>query len=127
MLNNEQLQLQSKINEFVNSKENGFFGVLGAGGTGKSYTICQTIDVSNALFLGATNKVCSVLKNYLTDNGYFNFQVKTIDSFFGFKIKKDHNNVTVITHRKPNVSKIPKIIVIDEISLIKDRSFELLL
>ena len=126
-LNNEQLQLQLKINEFVNSKENGFFGVLGAGGTGKSYTICQTIDVSNALFLGATNKVCSVLKNYLTDNGYSNFQVKTIDSFFGFKIKKDHNNVTVITHRKPNVSKIPKIIVIDEISLINDRSFELLL
>ena len=70
MLNDEQLQLQLKINEFVNSKENGFFGVLGAGGTGKSYTICQTINVEDALFLGATNKICSVLKNYLSDNGY---------------------------------------------------------
>jgi hypothetical protein len=127
MLNDEQLQLQFKINEFVNSKENGFFGVLGAGGTGKTFTICQTIDVEDALFLGATNKICSVLKNYLTNNGYFNFEVKTIDSFFGFKITKDHNNITVITHKKPNLSKVPKIIVIDEISLINDRSFDLLM
>ena len=126
-LNSEQIELQNNINNFVNSKENGFFGVLGAGGTGKSYTICQTINVEDALFLGATNKICSVLKNYLSDNGYFNFQVKTIDSFFGFKIKKDHNNITVITHKKPNMSKVPKIIVIDEISLINDRSFELLM
>lgn len=125
-LNDEQLQLQLKINEFVKSKENGFFGVLGAGGTGKSYTICQTINVEDALFLGATNKVCSVLKNYLTDNGYYKFEVKTIDSFFGFKIKKDHNNHTVITHKMPNLSKIPNIIVIDEISLINSRSFKLL-
>lgn len=127
MLNDEQLQLQLKINEFVKSKENGFFGVLGAAGTGKSYTICQTIDVEDALFLGATNKVCSVLKNYLIDNGYSKFEVKTIDSFFKFKMKKDHNNITVITHSKPNLSKVPKIIVIDEISLINDRSFELLM
>jgi hypothetical protein len=126
-LNDEQLQLQFKINEFVNSKENGFFGVLGGGGTGKTYTVCQTINVEDALFLGATNKICSVLKNYLTNNGYFNFEVKTIDSFFGFKLKKDHNNITVITHKKPNLSKVPKIIVIDEISLINDRSFDLLM
>lgn len=125
-LNDEQLQLQLKINEFVNSKENGFFGVLGAGGTGKSYTICKTINVEDALFLGATNKVCSVLKKYLTDNGYCNFEVKTIDSFFGFKIKKDHNNQTVITHKIPKLEKIPNVIVIDEISLINSRSFKLL-
>lgn len=126
-LNKEQLELQKQIREFVNSKRNGFFGVLGAGGTGKSYTVCQTIDVEDALFLGATNKVCSVLKNYLNNNGYINFQVKTIDSFFGFKMTKDHNNITVITHKKPNLKKVPKIIVIDEISLINDRSYELLM
>lgn len=126
-LNSEQKELQTRIQEFLKSKKNGFFGVLGAGGTGKSYTICQTIDVENALFLGATNKVCSVLKNYLSKNGYVNFKVKTIDSFFGFKMKKDHNNVTVITHRKPNIKDIPKIIVIDEISLINDRSYDLLM
>lgn len=126
-LNSEQRELQQQIINFIKSKQNGFFGVLGAGGTGKSYTICKTIDVENALFLGATNKVCSVLKNYLTDNGYINFKVKTIDSFFGFKIKKDHNNNTVITHRKPKLDSIPEVIVIDEISLINDRSFELLM
>jgi len=127
MLNCEQLILKQRINDFVASKEYGFFGVLGAGGTGKSYTVCQSIDVSNALFLGATNKVCSVLKKYLTDNGYFNFTVKTIDSFFGFKITKDHNNITVITHRKPKLKDIPKVIVIDEISLINNKSFDLLM
>lgn len=126
-LNIEQLELQNKIKSFVNSKDNGFFGVLGGAGVGKTYTICQTIDVEDALFLGATNKICSVLKNYLSNNGYFKFEVKTIDSFFGFKIKKDHNNKTVITHKKPNLSKIPNIIVIDEISLINNRTFELLM
>lgn len=123
MLNNEQLQLQNKIYEFVNSKENGFFGVLGAAGTGKSFTICKTINVEDALFLGATNKVCSVVKNYLVGNGYIGFKVKTIDSFFKFRIKKDHNNKTVISHSVPKLDSIPKIIVIDEISLINNIHF----
>ena len=126
-LNIEQLELQKKINDFISSKETGFFGVLGGGGVGKTYTICQSIDVENALFLGATNKICSVLKNYLSDNGYFNFKVKTIDSFFKFKISKDHNNKTVITHKTPKLDSIPSVIVIDEISLINHRSYELIM
>jgi hypothetical protein len=123
-LNSEQLELQLKINEFLNKKQNGFFGILGAGGTGKSYTVCQSINIDDAIFLGATNKVCSVLKNYLTDNGYINYKVKTIDSFFRFRIKKDHNNKTVITHSVPKLETIPPIIVIDEISLINNIAFE---
>lgn len=126
-LNDEQTNLQINISDFVKSGTSGFYGVLGAGGTGKSFTICKTIDVEKSIWLGATNKVCSVLKRYLTDNGYINFKVKTIDSFFSFRMEKDYNNRTVIKHKIPKLSNIPEVIVIDEISLINNRSFELLM
>jgi hypothetical protein len=123
MLNTEQSLLQNNISNFIKSKYNGFYGVLGAAGTGKSFTICKTINVEDAIFLGATNKVCSVVKNYLINNGYIDFKVKTIDSFFKFRIKKDHNNKTVISHSVPKLDTIPKIVVIDEISLINNIHF----
>lgn len=126
-LNIEQKELQNKLKEFIASKDNGFFGVMGAGGTGKTYTICKTINPKEAVFLGATNKVCQVLKNGLASNGYVGMKIKTIDSFLSFKIKKDHFNRSVITHRLPKLEDIPKIIVIDEISLINNRSLEMLL
>lgn len=126
-LNSEQQQLQEKLKAFIASKDNGFFGVLGAGGTGKTFTICKTINPKEAIFLGATNKVCQVLKQGLSANGYIDMKIKTIDSFLSFKIKKDHNNRSVITHRLPKLEDIPKIIVIDEISLINNRSLEMLL
>lgn len=126
-LNEEQIQLQQKIKSFIASKEYGFFGVLGAGGTGKTFTICKSINPKEAIFLGATNKVCQVLKKGLSDEGVFDAKIKTIDSFLSFKIKKDHNNRSVISHRLPKLEDIPKIIVIDEISLINNRSLEMLL
>ena len=126
-LNIEQQQLQEKLKAFIASKENGFFGVLGAGGTGKTFTICKTINPKYAIFLGATNKVCQVLNQGLSQNGYIDMKIRTIDSFLSFKIKKDHNNRSIITHRLPKIETIPKIIVIDEISLINNRSFEMLL
>jgi len=126
-LNEEQQRLQEEIKSFVSSKQNGFFGVLGAGGTGKTFTICQTINPDKAIFVGATNKVCNVIKMGLLENGVLNPKIKTIDSFLSFKITKDHNNRSVITHRLPKLEAIPPIIVIDEISLINNRSLEMLL
>jgi len=123
MLNKEQIQLKSEINEFITSKRYGFFGVIGGGGVGKTYAVCQSIDVSKAIFLGATNKVCNVLKKELSNNGYLDVKVKTIDSFFGFKIKKDHNNRNVTTYKIPAIDSIPDIIVIDEVSLINNSHF----
>jgi len=56
MLNIEQKELKEKLLKFLNSSQNGYFGVYGAGGTGKTYTICHTIHDYNGkvLFLGAT-------------------------------------------------------------------------
>lgn len=127
MLNIEQKELQNKLIEFVNSKENGFFGVVGAGGTGKTYTICQSINVSDAIFLGATNKVVGNLKTSLSKAGAINFKSKTIDSFLSFRMVKDHNNITITKRKLPKIADIPKIIVIDEISLINNECFDLLM
>lgn len=126
-LNTEQIELQKQLRLFISGNKSGFFGVLGAGGTGKTYTICNTINANNAIFLGATNKVCNVLKVGLMKEGVINPKIKTIDSFLSFKIKKDHNNRSVITHRLPKLESVPPIIVIDEISLINTRSLDMLL
>ncbi len=125
-LNSEQLQLQKKLNNFIDYNKSGTFGVLGQGGTGKTYTICKSIDVNKAIFLGATNKVCANLRENLTQSGYLGFKVKTIDSFFHFKMSKDENNKTVITTKMPSEELIPEILVIDEASLINKRIFDLL-
>lgn len=127
MLNIEQQELQNKLINFVSGSENGFFGVVGAGGTGKTYTICQSIDIADAIFLGATNKVVGNLKSQLTKNGAVNFKAKTIDSFLSFKMVKDHNNRTITKRKLPRFADIPKIIVIDEISLINNECFDLLM
>jgi len=127
MLNEEQQKLQNELIDFVSGSENGFFGVVGAGGTGKTYTICKSIDVSKAIFLGATNKVVGNLKKQLIQDGESNFKAKTIDSFLGFKMIKDHNNRTITKRKLPKLEDIPKVIVIDEISLINNECFDLLM
>lgn len=125
-LNSEQLDLQKKLYNFIDKKKSGTFGVLGQGGTGKTFAICQSIDVEKAIFLGATNKVCANLRENLQNAGFIKFKVKTIDSFFNFKMSKDENNNTVITNSIPKEELIPPIIVIDEVSLINKRTYELL-
>lgn len=127
-LNSEQLQLLNLLNDFTNSNENGYFGVYGAGGTGKTFTICQTIKnyKGKVIFLGATNKVTTVLKNGLENSGYKNPIIKTIDSFLKFKINRDHENKQTITYKFPSRSEIPDLIIIDEISLISYSKFKLL-
>jgi len=128
-LNIEQQQLSKNLKEFIDGKEFGFYGVFGAGGVGKTYTVSSVIDnPKRFLFLGATNKVVSVLRNSLDNLGVDTLETKivTIDRFLNFKIEKDHNNRTVISHRLPLMKDIPEVIVIDEISLINNDSFEML-
>jgi hypothetical protein len=129
MLNHEQKELKEKIIDFLNSSEKGYFGIYGAGGTGKSYTICRCLDNYNGkvLFLGATNKVTNVLKNSLIGSGYKKIPlIKTIDSFLKFKIEKDYFNQNTITYKFPSPTDIPNLIIIDEISLISFQKFNLL-
>lgn len=127
-LNTEQLELSKRLDSFIKSYPNGFFGVLGAGGTGKTFAVCNALDVNKVIFLGATNKVCANLRDNLNKKfGQSGFKVKTIDSFFNFRMSKDENNKTVITTKIPDESQIPKIIVIDEVSLINERTYDLLM
>jgi ATP-dependent exoDNAse (exonuclease V) alpha subunit len=127
-LNQEQQQLKEKLNTFLASDNNGYFGVYGGGGTGKTFTICNTITnyKRKVLFLGATNKVTTVLKNGLESAGFKNPEIKTIDGFLKFKIKRDHENNQTISYSFPSKSQIPSLIVIDEISLISYSKFKLL-
>jgi len=127
MLNIQQQELKSKIENFISSKENGFFGVIGAGGTGKTFTVCQSIDVDKAIFLGATNKVVGTIRKMLQKNSYVNVKSKTVDSFLSFKMVKDHNNRTITKRKLPKLEDIPNVIVIDEISLINNECFDYLM
>ncbi len=129
MLNTEQKELNQRLLSFLNNSEMGYYGVYGAGGTGKTYTICYTINDYNkkVLFLGATNKVTNVLKDGLKNSGYKKQAViKTIDSFLKFKIEKDHFNQNTISYKFPSPSEIPDLIIIDEISLISFSKFQLI-
>ena len=128
-LNTEQLELKQKVVSFLNSNEKGYFGIYGSGGTGKSYTICRCLENYNkkVLFLGATNKVTTVLKASLQSSGYKKTAtIKTIDSFLKFKIEKDHENKPEITYKFPAPSEIPDLLIIDEISLISFQKFQLI-
>jgi hypothetical protein len=127
-LNIQQEELKDKLIEFLKSNEKGFFGIYGAGGCGKTYTLCQSIQnyKGSILFLGATNKVTGVLKDGLNNAGYLNPTIKTIDSFFKFKMKKDFEDKTTISYREPKNNEIPDLIVIDEISLISKTKFEII-
>ena len=127
-LNSEQKELSNLLIDFLDTNENGYFGVYGAGGTGKTFTICQTIInyKGKVIFLGATNKVTTILKNGLANAGYLNPIIKTIDSFLKFKIKRDHENKQTITYIFPSEKEIPDLIIIDEISLISYAKFKLL-
>lgn len=127
-LNIEQKKASLKIQKFLNDKNGNYFGLYGAGGTGKTYMISQTLKDYDGtiLFLGATNKVVTVLKNSLENSGFFNPKVRTIDSFLKFKIEKDHLNNSKIKYKFPSLREIPDLIVIDEVSMITNKKFELI-
>lgn len=124
--NPEQKQLESILLNWIDENKNGYFGVLGAGGTGKTTVVCSVLanHRDKVIFLGATNKVVTVLKDSLIRNGMKNPTCKTIDSFLGFKIKKDHENKSTIKYRLPSVKSLPNLIVIDEVSMITFQKIE---
>jgi thymidine kinase len=126
-LNSEQKRLKLELLFWICNNNNGYFGILGAGGTGKTFTICNVlseIEDTKVIFLGATNKVVTVLKDSLISNGMTNPTCKTIDSFLGFRIVKDHENKSNITYRLPSKKDIPDILVIDECSMITFQKIE---
>ncbi|RZJ89011.1 MAG: hypothetical protein EOO20_12070, partial [Chryseobacterium sp.] len=82
--------------------------------------------VKDTIFLGATNKVVGVIKQQLKANGAIGIEAKTLDSFFGFKMEKDYQNKTITSHSMPNMDNIPKVIVVDEISLMNDNICDML-
>lgn len=128
-LNIEQKKAKEKIIDFLNSNQKGYFGVYGAGGTGKTFLITNIINEysGKVTFLGATNKVTTVLKASLQSSGYKKTAtIKTIDSFLKFKIEKDHENKPEITYKFPAPSEIPDLLIIDEISLISFQKFQLI-
>jgi nucleoside-triphosphatase THEP1 len=123
-LNTEQENCRSNLLDFIQSAQNGFFLIDGEGGTGKTTVVTSIIkDPKEILFLGATNKVCNNLKQSLKKNGVdlidmLDIKVKTIARFLNFNMKKDEYNNNVITMRMPDIDSIPKIIVIDEVSML---------
>ena len=125
-LNTEQNRLKLDLLFWIANNDTGYYGILGAGGTGKTFTITNIFSeiAESVIFLGATNKVVTVLKESLINNGMENPICKTIDSFLGFKIVKDHENKNTITYRLPSAKNIPDIIVIDEVSMITFQKIE---
>ena len=69
-LNPEQKRLKVELLSWICNNETGYYGVLGAGGTGKTTVVCNVLaDIKESvIFLGATNKVVTVLKESLIIN-----------------------------------------------------------
>jgi exodeoxyribonuclease V len=124
-LNLEQEEAKSLISDFIKN-ETGFFGLLGAGGTGKTYLITSLEESDKYQFLAPTNKAVNVLRSGLIKNGAIKPKVKTIDSFFSLRMKKDENNETIFNYKQPTADKLPKVIIVDECSLLTKKHIELL-
>lgn len=126
MLNEEQEQAKKMIEEFIECGD-GFFGLLGAGGTGKTYLMTTFEDAEKYQYLAPTNKAVNVLRKGLMNNGIFKPNVKTIDSFFSLRMKKDENNKTIHTYKQPCFDKFkPRVIVVDECSMLTVKHVNLL-
>jgi hypothetical protein len=130
ILNTEQLSCSHRIKDFIYGDDFGFFLIDGAGGTGKTTVVTSLMDnPDDFLFLGATNKVCANIKQSLQNNGIdtLGVKVKTIARFLSWRKTKDHENKDVITMRLPDIDTIPKIIVIDEVSMLTQEQVEWIL
>lgn len=125
-LNIQQLEAKAKIEKFI-KKGSGFFGLLGAGGTGKTYLITSLNDSENYQYLAPTNKAVNILRKGLYRNGVLKPKVKTIDSFFRLKMKKNENNETIYSYTQPLENQLPKVIIVDECSLMSKKHIDLLL
>lgn len=122
-LNEEQ---ESVVNLIKDLKKPEVFGLIGAGGVGKTFTILRAVSdfkTKDVIFLAPTNKVAKNLRSAMSENGYL-IECKTIDSFFSLRMRKDYENNTIAERTIP--VNIPKIIVIDECSMINDAQFELI-
>lgn len=128
-LNWQQKEVSKELGIYLNSQDNTFYGLYGGGGTGKTTAIFKSINEKpdDIIFLGATNKVVNVLKKGFTQEGKENYEIRTIDSFLNFKMEKDHLNKTITKRKLPKKQDIPKIIVIDECSMINSESVEYLI
>lgn len=126
MLNHEQQQAKNRIDSFIR-KGAGVFGLVGAGGTGKTYLITSLPNVEEYQFLAPTNKAVNILRQGLIKNGVIKPNVKTIDSFFNFKMEKDEFDKSVYSYKQPHEDKIAKVIVVDEVSMLREKHVELLL
>jgi hypothetical protein len=125
MLNDQQQEAKKLIEEYIKNPK-GTFGLLGAGGTGKTYLITSIKNSEKFLFLAPTNKAVNELTKGLRKNGVIKPNTKTVDSYFKFKSIKDENNKTVYSYTLP-LKDIPKVIVVDECSMLQDKHIEMLL
>lgn len=125
MLNEQQTQVKDMIENYINYPV-GTFGVLGAGGTGKTFTITSIENSDKFLFLAPTNKAVNELTKGLRQNGVIKPNTRTIDSYFKFKTIKNEYNETVYSYTKP-IDDIPRVIIVDECSMLQDKHVEMLL
>src|SRR5690554_2123915 len=146
MLNKQQQELTEIINKFCDGS--GIFTILGAGGVGKTYTVCHLDFVDEIYFLAPTHKAKSILFQNLKDNGLKKINIDTTSRFFGWSKEKDEDNNDVIRYDDTTMvetisNKIildtgedqdfynddyftPKAFVIDEISMIKSDEVRLI-
>jgi hypothetical protein len=126
MLNEQQEEAKKLINNYITNSNGGVFGLLGAGGTGKTFLITSIEKTHNFQYLAPTNKAVNILRKSLIKNDVINPNVKTVDSFFNFKMTKDEYNKTKYSYGIPNKLNEIKGIIVDEVSMLRDKHVELL-
>ncbi len=115
----EQLALKRRLEMCINRNDTGFFGVFGPGGTGKTYTVTRLSGVKDFLFLAPTNKASKIVSENLYKIG-IGKKCITIDRYLGYKKEKDEYDQDLIKYTPLEKLEIPKVIVIDEVSMMND-------
>lgn len=125
-MNNQQILLNKKLDEFINHKYKNYLLITGSAGSGKTTTISnfflqqKLYTLNEVIILTPTHKAKHIIRKKTNNK----FECLTIHKFLGYSRKVDENGkISFIIKVNPDVENV-KVVIIDECSMVNKFNFE---